>query len=50
MHPVARGLVLAPEQWNWSSYRHDAAGEYWSTKRRKRKLRVRGIPELYFFL
>jgi hypothetical protein len=25
-HP-ARGLVLAPEEWNWSSYRHYALGE-----------------------
>jgi len=26
-NPVVRGLVLEPEQWNWSSYRHYAAGE-----------------------
>jgi putative transposase len=26
-NPVSRGLVLAPEQWNWSSYCHYAAGE-----------------------
>ena len=26
-NPVVRGLVLAPEQWNWSSYRHYALGE-----------------------
>jgi REP-associated tyrosine transposase len=26
-NPVARGLVLEPEQWNWSSYHHYAAGE-----------------------
>ncbi len=26
-NPVVRGLVLAPEQWTWSSYRHYAAGE-----------------------
>jgi len=26
-NPVERGLVLAPEQWNWSSYRHYAAAE-----------------------
>jgi putative transposase len=26
-NPVARGLVLTPEQWNWSSYRHYATGE-----------------------
>jgi putative transposase len=24
---VVRGLVLAPEQWLWSSYRHYATGE-----------------------
>ena len=26
-NPVRRGLVLAPEQWRWSSYRHYAFGE-----------------------
>jgi putative transposase len=26
-NPVKRGLVLAPEQWRWSSYRHYACGE-----------------------
>jgi putative transposase len=26
-NPVVRGLVLEPEQWNWSSYRHYALGE-----------------------
>ena len=26
-NPVKRGLVLAPEQWRWSSYRHYAYGE-----------------------
>lgn len=26
-NPVVRDLVLAPEQWNWSSYRHYALGE-----------------------
>ena len=24
---VVRGLVLEPQQWNWSSYRHYALGE-----------------------
>jgi hypothetical protein len=24
---VVRGLVLVPEPWNWSSYRHYATGE-----------------------
>jgi hypothetical protein len=26
-NPVKRGLVLKPEQWRWSSYRHYAYGE-----------------------
>jgi hypothetical protein len=26
-NPVTRGLVLAPEQWRWSGYRHYAYGE-----------------------
>jgi putative transposase len=26
-NPVARGLVLSPEQWAWSSFRHYANGE-----------------------
>lgn len=26
-NPVVRGLVLEPEQWNWSSYRRHAQGE-----------------------
>ena len=26
-NPVRRGLVLAPEQWRWSSFRHYAYGE-----------------------
>ncbi len=26
-NPVRRGLVLEPEQWEWSSYRHYAFGE-----------------------
>jgi REP-associated tyrosine transposase len=26
-NPVSRGLVLEPEQWRWSSYRHYAYGE-----------------------
>ena len=26
-NPVVRGLVLKPEQWGWSSYRHYASGE-----------------------
>jgi putative transposase len=27
-NPVARGLVLEPQQWAWSSYRHYATGEH----------------------
>jgi len=26
-NPVVRGLVLEPQQWDWSSYRHYSAGE-----------------------
>jgi REP element-mobilizing transposase RayT len=26
-NPVKRGLVVEPEQWEWSSYRHHAFGE-----------------------
>ena len=26
-NPVQRGLVLEPQQWSWSSYRHYADGE-----------------------
>jgi putative transposase len=26
-NPVERGLILEPQQWEWSSYRHYAAGE-----------------------
>jgi putative transposase len=26
-NPMSRGLVLAPEQWKWSSYLHYATGE-----------------------
>jgi REP element-mobilizing transposase RayT len=26
-NPVRRGLVLAPEQWKWSSYPHYSTGE-----------------------
>jgi putative transposase len=26
-NPVKRGLVLEPQQWKWSSYRHYAEGE-----------------------
>ena len=26
-NPVKRGLVLEPQQWEWSSYRHYTEGE-----------------------
>ncbi len=45
-NPVARGLVLAPEQWTWSSYRHYAAGEpgpVLVNEARKAELRVQKI-------
>jgi putative transposase len=45
-NPVARGLVLAPEQWNWSSYRHYALGErrpVLVNETQKAEMRVRGI-------
>jgi len=45
-NPVVRGLVLTPEQWKWSSYRHYAAGEPGPVvvnEARKAELRVRQI-------
>jgi REP-associated tyrosine transposase len=45
-NPVVRGLVLAPEHWNWSSYRHYALGERGPVlvnEARKAEMRVRGI-------
>lgn len=45
-NPVVRGLVLAPEQWNWSSYRHYALGERGPVlvnEPQKAEIRVRGI-------
>jgi putative transposase len=45
-NPVARGLVLAPEQWEWSSYRHYATGEpgpVLVNEARKAELSVRQI-------
>ena len=34
-NPVKRGLVEMPEQWAWSSYRHDATGKWkpWRSSR-----------------
>ena len=42
-NPVKRGLVEAPEQWQWSSFRHYATGEigmveiesFWTAGRRE---------------
>jgi putative transposase len=45
-NPVVRGLVLAPEEWNWSSYRHYALGERGPVlvnQAQKAEMRVRGI-------
>ncbi len=45
-NPVVRGLVLGPEQWNWSSYRHYALGErglVLVNEAQKAEMRVRGI-------
>jgi hypothetical protein len=45
-NPVVRGLVLAPEQWNWSSYRHYAFGERGPVlvnEAQKAEMRVLGI-------
>jgi putative transposase len=45
-NPVVRGLVLAPEEWNWSSYRHYALGERGPVlvnEAQKAEMRVRGI-------
>jgi putative transposase len=43
-NPVRRGLVLEPQQWNWSSYRHYAEGErgiVLINEKQKAELRVR---------
>jgi putative transposase len=45
-NPVVRGLVLTPEQWNWSSYRHYALGERGPVlvnEAQKAEMPVRGI-------
>jgi putative transposase len=45
-NPIVRGLVLSPEQWNWSSYRHYATGEpgpVLVNEAQKAELRVRQI-------
>jgi len=45
-NPVVRGLVLAPEQWAWSSYRHyarDEPGAVLVNEAQKAELHVRQI-------
>jgi len=45
-NPVVRGLVLAPKQWNWSSYRHYVLGERGPVlvnEAQKAEMRERGI-------
>ena len=45
-NPVKRGLVLEPQQWNWSSYRHYADGEreiVLVNEQQKAELKVRKI-------
>jgi putative transposase len=45
-NPVVRGLVPAPEQWNWSSYRHYALGERGPVlvnEAQRAEMRVHGI-------
>jgi putative transposase len=43
-NPVTRGLVLEPQQWDWSSYRHYSDGERGAVlvnEERKAELKVR---------
>ncbi len=45
-NPVVRGLVPAPVEWNWSSYRHYALAERGPVlvnEAQKAEMRVRGI-------
>jgi putative transposase len=46
-NPVKRGLVLEPQQWDWSSYRHYANGERGTVlvnEVQKAELKVRRVP------
>lgn len=46
-NPVKRGLVLAPEQWEWGSYRHyahDESGPVLVNEPQRAELTVRKIP------
>jgi putative transposase len=45
-NPVKRGLVLEPQQWRWSSFRHyvyDEAGPVVINETQKAELRIRNI-------
>jgi hypothetical protein len=45
-NPVVRGLVVTPEHWSWSSYRHYASverGPVLVNEAQKAEMRVRGI-------
>jgi hypothetical protein len=45
-NPVKRGLVLEPQQWSWSSYRHYSDGErgiVLVNEERKAELKVRKV-------
>ena len=45
-NPVKRGLVLEPQQWDWSSYRHYAEGERRTVlvnEERNAEMKVRNI-------
>jgi putative transposase len=47
-NPVVRGLVRAPEEWNWSSYRHYALrerGPVLVNEAQKTEMRVHGIAK-----
>lgn len=47
-NPVKRGLVLEPQQWRWSSYRHYACGEpgpVMVNEPRKAELRIRDVHD-----
>ena len=51
-NPVVRGLVVRPEDWPWSSFRHYAMGEVgpveieseWTALRREREVHVMEMP------
>jgi len=46
-NPVVRGLVLTPEEWNWSSYRHYALEEQGPVLTNERRRRRCGRVELH---